>query len=231
MYVSASILLVRDVPAVRVAADIPRDLHRDVKIVGKRTRMSVAAVITAALYAHVKQFVQSERERKEESVAKPKREPSTVTQLGERTVDVVSDGPIDRLAPIFDQHARRIMEVFNQPQVVLIRQQEAFAAIRRLAPLTYADDAKIVMRLEAIIAEKAAQEENTELPPSTSLSPLVSSAVQTPNPNTIAETIGALAKILQPQAPPMIPIEDPLIGTKIKGRVRNHAALDEDEDE
>ncbi len=134
------------------------------------------------------------------------------------------------------------MEVSSDPQQVGIRQQEAFAAIRKFAPLSYRDDEKISERLESVIMTKASMETEPEDdvatpnsgPPPIMARSLLSSAPAVTTPAGVSglgspEMFALLRQMLTPQGQPVE--EDVLAGKMINAaKVRTKSVLDGDEE-
>lgn len=218
-----------------LAVQIPIALHKRAKIVSKRVRTSMTYLVRESLEQRLNEI--EARERAEaaaaELAAEPKRKPATVTALDQRPlVEIPIDAPVDRLMPLFEKHANRIMAVSNDPQQVAIRQSEAFAAIRKFAPLTYRDEDKISQRLESLIIAKATMEEETDdaaavaaNPPPIVAHSLRSSAPAVAAPSTdLSSAFALLRQMLTPQGQPVV--EDPLAGRMINAaKVRTQSVL------
>lgn len=228
----------------RVVAEVPTSLHRRAKKVARNRRGTVSELIRDSLTKEIEYFEAKQRaEEAQEALDKaPKRKPSAITSLDQRPgVEIPVGVPVDRLAPLFEKHARRIMEVSNNPQAVAMRQEEAFAAIRKFAPLTYRDDdSKINERLESLIFAKATLEQEAEaVEPSSNPPPIMSRslfssapAVTAPsgmNSPATAEMFALLRQMLTPQGQPVE--EDPFAGRLINAaKMREQSVVGEEED-
>lgn len=201
-----------------IVTNVPASLHKRAKIVAKKRHTTLAQFARDAVEEKVVQFEEKEREEKTERKTAPRIRGAA--SLEERpTVEVNVDGPTDRLAPIFDEHARRIMEVASNPTEVLRRREEAFAAIRKLAPLTYADDRKIVARLETLIAERAS-EQSAPTEPSVD-EPALRVPQLAPPPGegstpSIEELLAPLKRLFNRTSEEDVSADDPLVGKPIK---------------
>lgn len=192
-------------------------------------------MVHSSLEQHVEQLEAKEREELQRSQpAAPARKPShvrnSVTPLDQRpVVEIPTAKAIDRLAGIFDEHATKILAVANDPSQVVLRQQEAFAAIRRMAPLTYVNETKIIERLEAVIAEKVSLETPDEPAPQEHQPALRPPPAPAPAPTVAPE---AFAAMLAPFVKMLDKSDDPLSGRQINpSRVRTRGVIQDDNEE
>lgn len=219
-----------------IMTQVPIELHKEVKRIAKRRKNSIVQFVRDAIELRVDYFKTKENEEKYEAKDQ-KRKPSAVTALDQRpTVEIPVEAPVDRLAPLFEKYAKKIMAVYDKPQEVAVVQQEAFSAIRKFAPLTYRDDEKISERLESLIAAKASLDYEAEAaaepsgtPPPIMARSLLNSAPAITAPSGLSslatpEVFALLKQMLTPQGQPVE--EDPLAGKMINAaRVRTKSVL------
>ena len=192
----------------------------------------MASLVRASLEEKLDQLDAKETaaQEREAEALKPKRKTNTVAgivPLDQRPgVDLEIPKAVDRLASIFKLHAERIAEVVHDPQALRDREREALAAIRRIAPLTYGDDEKIVARLESYISEKALLE--MEMPPTPTTA---RSQAPTVTPTDVSNPFEALSKLAQLMTPQPT-ADDPLVGKSINvSRIRSRTVIQDDSHE
>lgn len=146
----------------RVLLSFTHTLHRRLKTIAKQQHLTMSNLIRLAVTDKLDEIDAKERERAfyAEAEKNKRRKPTTtinkIVPLDQRQENnnTPADEPIDRFSAIFEDHAQRLAEVYDKPADLAIRQREAFAAIKKAAPLTYADDRKITARLESLIADR-----------------------------------------------------------------------------
>ncbi|MES2179855.1 MAG: hypothetical protein V4550_18485 [Gemmatimonadota bacterium] len=188
-------------------------------------------IIRDALKGEVNAFETKEREE-EARVAETKRKPSGIVPLEQRpAIEMPAVAALDRLAPVFEKHALRIAAAYDKPEELAVLQREAFAAIKKMAPLTYADDEKIIARLDALIAERAAMEaeaETVEQPAVRGIRSMPAVAAA-PAEASLPEVFGLLKNMF---AGSKIAEEDPLEGKAINlMRLAKQSVVEDGEDE
>lgn len=150
--------------------DLPLYLHAKAKRTATRERTSVAQLIRDGLKDRIEQldakFDAEERTRREDREAKrPQgRTLKSLGTLGDRPVSprsVIETEPDDRLAKIYEEHAKRIAEVISNPQARRQRIADALEAVKREAPLTHPSDETILSSIERAVIRLA-----REAPPS-----------------------------------------------------------------
>lgn len=200
----------------RVVADVPISLHKRAKRIAKRRRKTISDMIRDSLVREIERYEAEEVQEKEQV---QQRGLVALRRMGEgqKPVEIPENKPVDRLQPTFERHAQRIAEVFDNPEEVRRRQAEAFSAIRKLAPLTYAEDNKIKERLESIIAAKADNdEEEPEAATHITHKPVARLPMPVPDPTSLDDprsVLSALATMFGGGSAE--PADDPILGKSI----------------
>lgn len=101
-------------------------------------------------------------------------------------VEFPVEPPVDRLAPVFQQYAVKIARTLHNPVERTRAEQEAFAAIKRIAPISYSNNDKIIARLDMLVSEMLG---DVTLPPTT---PLQESQPQLPVRETLSSLLGSI---------------------------------------
>lgn len=141
-----------------LSVELPVALRERARRISKSLRTSTNQIIREALrekieFYEAKMIADSERERDEKDAKRLARRmqqsplaPAAATAPVVESVSNTSEP--DRLAPIYVEHARKILEVIGSPLERRVRVEEAKKAIERAAPLTRPSDAHIEVMLE-----------------------------------------------------------------------------------
>lgn len=209
----------------KIIVYVPKTLKRRAKDAAELRVCSLSDVVREGLILRVDQIlnatpIESNRVDDKRSVERV----HAATPFGDRPApQVIIQPPQDRIEILFSRHANRLIASLSDPATRDKRQAEALAEIKRMAPLRYGDENKIVAKLEEIIAERltrmAAQDEAAmaratgepiEEPP-------------TPPPPTRTETLQHMMELLRSGSPPSA--HDDLTGTALKTPIKTRPLI------
>jgi len=143
---------------------LPADLRNRVRSIAKKKRTTTAQIVRDALaekveYLEAKERAEDDRRRKErtERAQGPRGiGRSALAPLPPR-VEAREAAPTADIHPdeqaLYETHAARVFEAFDQPLEKRMRVREAIAAVKRQSPLTHPGDDAILARLTAAVAE------------------------------------------------------------------------------
>lgn len=149
----------------------PDDLHERLTRVSRRLKKPMAQIIKEAVREKVgsleNPLEERDRQRLRDKILR--REAKGMRGIGESPLapgrkNVEEREERDPLDEIYQEHARRILEVLDDPGERRIRLAEAIHAAKKRAPLTHPSEAVIVARIEAAVVEMRSREASPREP-------------------------------------------------------------------